>query len=88
MTYDYKAIIYEAEQQRKGLYEFTGFYGLRPYLTHLYKPLSDEDWEVSPKRFYNTPPNLISAMELKFNGGKEMNIEVIFSIEKERENAG
>ncbi|GJQ80310.1 hypothetical protein Trydic_g12193 [Trypoxylus dichotomus] len=40
--YDYQAIVYETEQQRKALYEITGFYGLRPYLTHLYKPLDEE----------------------------------------------
>ncbi|KAK9730265.1 Polycystin domain [Popillia japonica] len=49
-VYDYEAIIYEAEKQRKSLYEFAGSYGLRPYLVHLYEPLTEERCQKRKKK--------------------------------------
>lgn len=65
LVHDYKKIIYETEQQRKGLYQFAGFYGLRPYLTHLYKPLDEETVRVkSEKQIIHTFKSLHRPLKL------------------------
>ncbi|KAK9738367.1 REJ domain [Popillia japonica] len=40
-TISIKAIVAEAERQRRFIYKKFGQYALRPYLTHLYQPLND-----------------------------------------------
>lgn len=54
-----KAIVEEAEKQRRFLYKKLGRYALRPYLTHLYQPLTNVDYEVSysfENKILITPP--------------------------------
>ncbi|GJQ85707.1 hypothetical protein Trydic_g13397 [Trypoxylus dichotomus] len=61
------AIVAESERQRKFLYRKLGPYGLRPYLTHLYKPLTKEKlWKSRAQK------------EVEYNIGKSVSEMAFF----------